>query len=232
MVKYVSTGFPKVVSPKIELPSIEELLLMPFLNNVKIEDAYKYGCEFQKEVLDKTQFFGKNHIYVQWMITLQTPEISPVINQYALDKEWHVDGRDTYEENDFVFHLMVNETTSMTDFNTAEFELDLPSNQTSELISRINMEGTKENSLLVPQTIEPNRIYRFNNNHIHRAKRVTKPEFRFFYRVAETDERMPDDSPDYYSSFVFHGDRSPISNVKQFSKDGFINKVEFYGKYQ
>lgn len=226
MVIYKSTGFPKRVSEHIEIPSIEELLITPFAKDVLIEDYIKNGNEFQKEFANKFPLLNtKKYVYVSQTVTLQNPLISPVINAYAMDREWHVDGDNSLERDDIVFHLFANKTSSMTDFNAAEFEIEVENGD--DLIRKINTDE-EVIKLLKPQQIEPNKFYTFDNADIHRAHRCTNFEFRFFTRIIETDVDLGQGG--YGLSVVFDGSREAILNIHQKFKNGYVDELNFFMK--
>lgn len=224
---FKTNGFPTTISDHIDLPPIEDLLLMPFMIGIPVEDARKYGTEFQKYLIDKTPLSNKKkYIYIQMIIKYLTPSVSPVINDYATDQEWHVDANGLADPNDVIFHLMVNKTTSMTDFNTTPFEVEVES--PNELIKRIHTPGSLESKLLVPKQIESNKIITFDNTHIHRANRTSKPEFRFIYRVIESNIEKPTGDPQIGVSYVFNGGRKPIINIKQHIGYGKVQKIDIF----
>lgn len=221
---FKTKGFPTRVTDKIELPPIEELLLMPFINTVEADIVYKKGTDFQRFLIDKTPITNKKkYVYIQSQVSLQTPKISPVINDFKLDKEWHVDGQDNFIYDDNIFHLLVNKTTSMIEFNCAEIEGYFENSL--DLIRQANDENSELSKKIIPKEIEPYRIYTFNNTDIHRARREAKPEFRFIFRVIETDVEMNDGVSVFGESYVYHGSTEPLENIMQYFKDGKVTKL-------
>jgi hypothetical protein len=221
---FKTNGFPKRVTEKIEIPRIEDLLMMPFVNSIHADDLYKIGTDFQRYLIDKTPITNKKkYVQIQSSVKLLTPNISPVINDFALDKEWHVDGHDNFIEDDVVMHIVCNKTSSMTEFNCATFEGEFENSR--ELISSANDKYNDSSvyNKLIPKEIEEGRIYTFNNTDLHRAKRVEKPEFRFFFRVVESDIKENDGH--LGNSFVFHGNRESLANLFQEYKNGKLNKL-------
>jgi len=222
MEKFKTKGFPWRVSNYIEIPRIEELLLMPFVNSIDAESLYKIGGDFYREILDKAPITNsKKYVSVQASVKLLTPSVSPVINDYALDREWHVDGNDNFIEDDVIMHIISNKTSSMTEFNTTPFEEWYDT--ANDLIAECNDMNSVTHKKLVGKKIEPNKIYTFNNTDIHRANRVVKPEFRFFFRIVESDLDEPNNN--FGNSYVFHGSRESIENMKQIYKDGKVDKI-------
>jgi hypothetical protein len=225
---FKTKGFPHRMTGKVELPDMAELLLMPIVNSVFVEDARKYGTEFQKRLIDSTPFTNKKrYIYIQMQTSLLTPEVSPVVNINKNDYEWHVDGNDSFEYDDVVYHILQNKTTSMTDFNTTPFETeDREEDGASKVIRKMNDPESDISKLLVPLTVIPERIYTFDNTNIHRAKRTTRPEFRFFYRVVESDIPLRVDQRKVGRAYVYDGSTQSITNIEQIIRDGHVSRLD------
>jgi hypothetical protein len=228
--KFKTEGFPKKISEYIELPDLEELLFTPFLMNVDAEEVMKKGTEFQKYLLSKTPITNtKKYVTVQMIVQYLFPQVSSVTNINANDKEWHVDGdQNVFDYDDNIFHLLLNDTDSMTEFNTTPFETE--DINASELIKKLNDVNSFENKLLTPKKIEPNKIITFNNTHIHRANRSKKKCFRLFYRVAESNAYCGD--PQYGNSFVYNGSTESILNISQTIYGGKVQKIDIYKELQ
>lgn len=224
---YKSEGFPKQISDYIEIPPIEELLLMPFMSNIEIDKAYRNGTEFQRLLLDKTKFSNKKkNILVQMTVVCLTPSVSPVINDFELDKEWHVDGHDTVEPGDVIFHLLTNKTSSMTEFNAGKFVLE-HINASNQLIRSANRDE-EVRSLLIPQEIESNKIYTFDNSSLHRGRRSAKTEFRFMYRVIEQDTEDGIANGSFGLSSVFNKNREPLTSIYQEFSSGKLKNIHIF----
>ena len=194
----VLKGFPTEVSEYIDLPDIGELILYPSFFDIRIEDAYKYGTEFQKYLFDKVPLrHDKKHISVLWQVRLLTPRTrscTGVPKNGDSSREWHIDCEEEKEhiyarETDRV-HLLTNKVTSPTEFLEEEVVVDKsPSTPYAEFIEYFHNNIHKFN--VKPKAMEHNRIVTFTN-HMHRATASKRPEFKFMMRLVETDrEREP-----------------------------------------
>lgn len=180
-------GFPDIVSDKIELPNMGELLHMQFTHLCEIDDFYKHGCEFQRMLVDKTPLLGKaSRTGVIFAVQYMYPGMSPLVERRGVIQEWHIDYDIEQEDPTYRSHLLLSECQAMTEYNDHEFEInekELNIKTTSDL----NYFFTDHPELLVPKPVEANRIYTFED-HPHRAVLATKPQLRFIYRVVETEK--------------------------------------------
>lgn len=220
---YKSSGFPTRVSDYIELPSIGELMTMPFMKCVSLEKALIWGTEFQKSFLAKVPFtYTKNYISVSFSVQYLTPTSSPVMNIFKLDKEWHIDAHGSFEEEDTIYHILMNECYSKTEFNTHSFITNAES--PTALNKMLNAEHHPIHKLLSPQEVEANRIITFTNNDIHRAKRPPKPEFRFFFRAIEENVKRSEEG-EIGLSMIYRDGRDSYISLEQELRDGKVDKV-------
>lgn len=228
---FVSSGFP-THTETIELPRMEELLLNEFINYVYAEDVYKYGTELHKYLLDKTPISNKRkYVVVTSVVQFLVPEVSPVININKLDHEWHVDANTDYLVNGDEtyacdYHLLISghKLTSVTEFNENIIKIDVDNGE--DINHYLNNEPSIT-KLISGREIDTNKIYTFDSKSIHKAKRSKQPEFRFFYRVIETNIEFP-----YYSryenaikhSYVYNGINKPqIKNIEKYHNSIIIN---------
>lgn len=196
--KVILKGFPNQVSEHIELPSIAELMLYPNFFDNYYEDAMKYGTEFQKYVLNKVPLSGKKkYVSVLWQVRFLTPNVrscTHIGDNITPIREWHIDceeeSKHEYTKETDVVHLMLNKTTSPTEFLEHEVVVDAsPETPYREFITHFQNDYDRLN--VMPKAVEPNRIVTFTN-HLHRATPSKEPEFKFMLRVVETDrERAP-----------------------------------------
>lgn len=223
-------GFPTEISDYIEIPDMAELLTYPIFFDTPIEEVYKYGSDFQKKLLDMTPLRKTKKI-----ITVLS-EVKFLDNRYRSctgfndqfienpDKEWHIDSEEDalkrmpryYEETDVV-HLFTSKATSMTEFNENEIYIDFDHNQKtleefySYLQNNIKTLGIK--GKLMPS----NRIVTFTN-HLHRATPSSRIEFKYMFRVVETDRPRLPSNPVYdrdFKSTIIDGNNERILNVEQ-----------------
>lgn len=177
--KYEISGMP-VEGKELSMENYGTLLVLPWFQYLDIEQA-KETCGFYRYLLDNAPIVGdKKRILVTARLQYLVPNSMSI--QYADD--WHVDGNITGEFEDRI-HLFVSPATAMTQFNSAPITLEVDAldylainNQVSQ-----NCEHMNKNA----QTIKPNRFYTFDKSHVHRAVRPKQPEFRFMFRIVETD---------------------------------------------
>ncbi len=210
---YRTSGFPSIVTGPIEPMPIGDLLLMPFMRNVPLEKAKKLGTDYQRYLLSRVPFFHtKKYILISFSVQYLTSDLSPVKNVERDDREWHVDGGDTYDDLEHIFHIMASPCYSLPEFNMTSFEVEVP--KPTEMITLINQDDHPLRSLIVGQEIKPYHIITFDNNNIHRAKKPPVPEFRFFFRVVESDSSYELDDT-MGESFVFSSFQPAHKNITQ-----------------
>lgn len=227
-------GFPTQVGPEIELPDMAELLTYPFFFDTSLEDAYKYGSDFQKKLLDSIPNLGKNgkrNISVLSQVRVLAPNYRSCTGP-SLDyaSEWHIDseededGTKVWSEPTDIVHILTNQTTSMTEF--FEDEIEVPGFNGSEDYAEFQNEFVRiyETLNVKPKAMPANRIVTFMN-HMHRATNPTRYEFKYMFRVVETD-RMREPSPynpDVNASTIIGLNREETTNI---IRQG--NKVTIY----
>ena len=183
--KVVIREFPEVLSKPIELPDIGELLMYPAFQNISAEDYWKHGTEFQRYLLSKIPLVhDKRYVSVRSGVWLLEPGTR---SHVRLAGGWHIDGD---AEMDHVIpeqrvYILSSACTAMTEFNLNRLEIGSDASETRmKFTARIR--STPEKFGVVGKAIEPNRIYMFSN-HLHRAIDPERIEFRFFFRVRESD---------------------------------------------
>lgn len=182
------------IGETLDLPDIAELFRSPMMFNADIEDAYKYGDDFVRHLIDKTPITHKRkYIYVSAKLQYLTPERSPIPNV-----DWHCDpGVINPYWSDAITHIMATGSknlSSLTEFFDKPVDIHLPQN-----VHQMNHREFREwitpivPSLgITPVAIPVDKMVTFMPQHIHRAIYPTKPEFRYFWRVMETDIYSPD----------------------------------------
>ena len=183
--------------PKIEVPDVAELLMEPFFFDASVEDVYEYGSDFQKGVLDSIPGLGKNGKNVI-SVQSQIKFLGPDFLSCTFTDGWHIDSQEASEvpekfypldvETDIV-HLLTNKTSSTTLFPSKSFFVE-------ELSEDSTNKDLRDYFLRHPELLEDvsslpdNQIVTFTN-HFHRASNPTKYEFRYVFRVTETDRKRP-----------------------------------------
>lgn len=206
---FVIKGFPTEISDYIELPDIAELLMYPIFFDTPIEIAYKYGTDFQRKLIDMTPLrHTKKYITVLSEVRLldKYNRSCTNFNSYMMnhpENEWHIDCEENedktmtkiFEETDMI-HLLTSKATSMTEFNKNEIKIDkdLTYDEFYQFIR-------KNKHLIIPQKMPHNRIVTFTN-HLHRATPSQRIEFKYMFRVVETDRKRPPSNPTYNKDFI------------------------------
>lgn len=216
MEEVIVPGFPEVADDFIELPNIAELLNEPFWGLISAEDLRKYGTDLQKSILDRVPLTHKRKsIIIQITVNYLYPGVISVPNKSwsGTEAEWHRDGNSilTVEDPD-ICHLMISPSDASTDFNEHPFTVKIPSGMNSqELINMINMNATR--FPFTPKRVEPQKFVTFSD-HFHRATVTDKHEFRYMYRVIESNYRLPKKFSDTQRDFsTVHPLGSGIGNV-------------------
>jgi hypothetical protein len=212
---FILKGFPKEIGEYIELPNIAELLMMPFFYDTYIDEAYKYGTDFQKELLNKVPLKGgKKTTSVLSQIRFLYPNVR-CCTGYPKDPlhEWHIDSEENeYHENERkyqtetdIVHLLTNSVSPMTEFNKNDITINIPEDTSYlDFLNYFSKQLKNGNALNVaPEKMPSNQIVTFTN-HIHRATNPTGYEFRYMFRVVETDRDRPAEKfrPEYQMSDI------------------------------
>lgn len=224
MKQFTLKGFPTEISDYIEIPDIAELLSYPMFFDMNIDDVYKYGTEFQRTLLSKTPIRGnKNTISVLCEIKLIDGfHRSCSGNSQSIldngDLEWHIDceekedGLYVYHEERDIVHLFTSKTTNMTQFNKEDILLNWDYSKSYNEFSAFISNNIKQLGIKA-QTMPSNRIVTFEN-HLHRATPSEKLEFRFMYRVVETDrKRKPSNYVENRSSNIINSSGTSVPSV-------------------
>lgn len=199
-------GFPAEIGNYIDLPDIPELLLMPMYNNISADDFYKHGTEFQRYMLDQVPLRNRTkHVVLKWFIQFLYPEIGAcdIKIDPKYENEWHIDA--DVSGGEYYWHIITSPCTSRTEFNINPFKLDVEQGQI-----RAYLNAAEKELGLVGRKIDSNKFCTFTN-HVHRPAPPEKPEFRFFFRVQETNFLPP--LPFERSKMFSVGDRFMGSTV-------------------
>jgi hypothetical protein len=216
-------GFPTEIGKEIEMPDMAELLSMPIFFDTDIDSAYRHGTEFQRKLIDSTPLKrGKNVYSVLSEVRMLAPSLRSCTGGQRedrdYDREWHIDceenedGPHIYHEERDIVHLLTTQATSMTEFNANELELDFdPSRSYSEFMDFVY----RNRHLVQAMKMPANRIVTFSN-HMHRATDPTRIEFKYMFRIVETDRKRPAHQydPDYVTQVVEPGGAN-VPNIEQ-----------------
>jgi len=190
------------VSEEIAMPDVGQLLLEPFFFDVDIHDAYRYGSDFQRYLIDSIPNLGQNHDVVSVMCEVRllgpdyracTVPTEDNMNEWHIDDEVGIDGDSEYnwaQPGDIV-HLYTNQTSAMTEFlrddlilpdlNPEDFDYD-------SFMDYLRSYVSSEKPAL--EKMPANRIVSFTNQ-AHRATNPQNYEFRYMFRVTETNRSRP-----------------------------------------
>jgi hypothetical protein len=183
-------GFPTEISEVIIPPTDAELLLSPTFSLADADDFYKHATPFQRKLFDNIPLRNK-HAYITVIAQMQllTPNSRSVPNQVVNGEkdEWHRDGNSNITAKADNTHLYLTDCSALTEFNTEEKVLQLDDNLS--YVDFCKMLNEKDLGLK-PRKAPPNRIVTFGN-HLHRTVKPANTEFRYMFRVCESDVREP-----------------------------------------
>lgn len=217
--KIILPAWVESVSEPIEFPDIAELLTYPFFFKVSAEDLRKEGTDFHRKLLDHTPL-NNNTKYISIYSNVQFlhPNVDPNLRKLrgTYDNEWHTD-RDPGNNFNSTWHIIMNNCTARTEFNMNEIEVDEEDYYDKNYLNIVKHFNTKYIDKIIGKKCEPFRVHTFGSHHLHRSTMAEKPEFRFFFRVMETDflPPFPVDTAKYYSSTVQDLNGRTIESISQ-----------------
>lgn len=226
--KYKFPGFPGQSNVYIESPNIAELLFMPIFSRCDVDSFRKHATQWQKDLLDQVPFIGgyKYHVidtYPQFLY----PDMCPVgtRSQANLLYEWHCDGFKSVESEPTVFHIFQTDSECGTMFLDEDVELELPENmpisQFNTHVALLGAEQWKDRGVQVKN----NRFTTFSN-HIHRSVAPRQKQFRYFFRISESNIITPATDREQprleNGSFIHHDGRTvKVPNINK-NPDGTL----------
>lgn len=223
-------GFPTEITEEIELPPIAELLTYPIFFDMPIEQAYRYGTDFQKKLISMVPLRGgKRFTSILSEVKFLDPYTRSCtgFSKESMEdsrKEWHIDSEEYaekgwmggYEQETDIIHLLSSECTAMTEFNLNEIEVDFPAGRfLPDYIQHLRDNWDRYG--IQGKDAPANRIITFSN-HLHRAKAPKTYEFRYMFRVVETDRLRPPSMNPYnknYITRVMTANNVHVPNVQQ-----------------
>jgi hypothetical protein len=186
----------------LALPSLAELLALPALREFSIDDAYKYGGESIRHLIDNIPLTNKKkYINVGTAIQLLSPSACSIISHETYSHEWHVDGYSC--DNPDYYHLLVSDCTALTEFASEEIMIAKFYPESVDLGELNHHLNNYEN--IEPVAMSPNTFHTFSTFTVHRATLAKKVEFRYMFRVIESDFSEPRAFARDGTSFVYRG---------------------------
>jgi hypothetical protein len=210
------------IGPTLIIPDPAELLRNPTLFSMLAEDVRKYGGEINNAILDCAPIQNSHkYVYVSAKLQYLVPSVLPVSNS-----EWHCDPGIIAPFNDnVVTHILASGSkylSSMTqffdrtvDFNTDESVLQMDHRQFREHLTQHIDELNID-----PSAIIKDRFFTFLSLHPHRAVPALRPEFRFFFRIEESD------IPPLKSRYNLETTMPKYTTV--FSDEGYTRNIQAY----
>ncbi len=202
--KMLLSGFP-MVGDKVELPNIASLLAMPWYQYADVEEVYRNGGEIYRNLLEKIPL---THRRKNVLITSRVQYLTPYKVSIKFVDRWHTDGSGSplLTTNNDITHLLISKCTAITQFNANCVETDSLPESISQMEFNHYLEENKDRLGLAAQDIESERFVTFGASHAHRAVQPKEQEFRFMFRVIESDifEPVPFEQMLVTDSFTFN----------------------------
>ncbi len=202
MDKIIMPGFPTAVSETLDVPDMAELLMYPIFTVAHADTVWKYGSEFQKYLLSQVPLkHNRKYVTVYSSVHVVSPHMRPITNFNAQvntrGAEWHIDGYEKYSHDHFEPHesiyLLLSNASKPTEFNTKELTITDPAILAMDRPQYCAYMNAHADEFISAAPIKNNTLYEFSN-HLHRAVVPDRPEFRYTFRVRETDrDDMVDD---------------------------------------
>jgi hypothetical protein len=190
----VLPGFP-AAGNRIESPDVAELLLYPNFIVAEADTVWKFGSDFQRELLSKCNLkHNRKHVTVYSGVHVVSKQMRPITTvglNAERGREWHIDGLDNQSYDHFypeeTVHLYLSHASLPTEFQKYPLEITDPKLLAMNRYDFCYWLNTDEGIAHIDAApIENERIYEFSN-HIHRALVPDRPQFRYTFRVRETD---------------------------------------------
>lgn len=189
---FVIPGFPDV-HPQIELPNIAELLVQPMVYKMDADLFRQRATSDQKAILDRAPLTNdRKYVSVAVKVNLFYPSTAyGADGVYAgHERGWHRDGHvDLFRERTDVHHLLLSECEVLTEFNTIRSVIDAPDDMTvNSWLAQVNAGAYP----LAARKMPANAFVTFTD-HLHRPidPRATHHQFRYSFRIIESDENQP-----------------------------------------
>jgi hypothetical protein len=189
------------VSGLVGLPDIEELLFLPNLSYMSADDCFYENEVFRHLIQHAPIKNDRKYVLVESRLQYLSPNVISVPRGY-----WHVDTSSFSDSRGDRTHLLISECTARTEFTKGEIHLDLFDEEAS--INEVEVYLNRNQHLFESEAIESNRFITFGAKHLHRCIKASKNEFRFMFRVLETDyiKPNPTERARLYTSCVYIDD--------------------------
>lgn len=179
------------VGEKVSLPfSLIELLRSPWAVQVDAEELYKHGGELGRFLLSRTPIQNARK-YVSTYVSLHYLQAEQL---HVPTSDWHCDGSNFPPAANDIFHTMVGLGEGIsgqvqTEFLKEDISLELDDRVASMNHIEFRKYMTDNADVLRLQSVpaEPGRIYTWTSQHLHRVQFATRPHFRLFWKVCESD---------------------------------------------
>lgn len=214
------SGFPTEISDSIEIPSVAELLKMNFYQYADLEQVYKNGGSFYKKLLDLAPLRNDRKYS---MVTSRVQYLQPEAVSIVYLENWHVDGENKLHDSNDLVHLLISDCTAKTVFNINSIDIEVDSD---ENLKSFNRKLKQVDFGLVGKSIDPCKFVTFDISHAHKAVNAKIPEFRFMFRIVESDVMKPLKYEELKNSFVFKdidGEITEVKNIQKYENGIFIN---------
>jgi hypothetical protein len=194
-----------LVSPTIELPRIEEMLVgFPFVKTASMDDLYKNGNSDLRNLLSKVPLKNK-HKYVT--VNMEVQLLFPG-RTTAPRSNWHFDGMSFEKEYETECHLLVSDCEARTEFLAKDIHMEQFTDRSP--ITEVEIFLNRNLHLVESKMMPPNAFVTFNEPHFHRPVRAIQTEFRFMIRVLEANNVQPR----IYHESLMH--QNPIFDDKRY----------------
>ncbi len=218
--KAIIEGFPAIHDIELEMPSVAELLSVPFWDRCSAEDVYKYGGDVGRYFLNKVPI--KNDMkYVNVWINLQL--LKPGVGSIKYKYNWHLDGSKVpFGAHERLF-LVISDCTATTEFNKNRIEHYVDSEISHEDYDKYVNENA-ENIGIAGERVPPNKFIEFTSSHAHRATNPLKEEFRFLFRVCESNDLVsqPANKARLSSSHIYEEIGKSTRSIQNSDEDRII----------
>lgn len=202
-------GFPNEISDYIETPDMAELLLYPNFYGNTLEDIRKHGTEFQKKMVDKIPLKNtKKNIFVETNVRFLIPGSRAVTMSNKDTGGWHSDSQldlNLYHKETDITHLFLTKSSSMTEFLKEDKIVNFNVNRDAQ--DYFTFVYSNWNNLGLESKPAPSNRFVTFTNHLHRAQPVQKIEFRYMFRVVESDGDLGL-MPNQFSNHTFAYDQN------------------------
>lgn len=203
---YAVPGFPAGVGQWVAFPGLAELLFMPFFRRADADVFLRQAAPFQRALFELApREGGYRYTYVDSSIQLLHPAVTALGTRSGHGiMEWHVDGFSAAGDRPSVFHAICSACTAVTEFNAEPLTIEAPAEASIGWLNEHFSQHAQDLGLS-PRKMPAQRFVTWTT-HVHRSTQATEREFRFFFRITESDLMPPiEDSKARSAVSVVHG---------------------------